>query len=141
MKATELMIGDLVRWNYNIEKIREIIDYGKGQYIINGEWKVGEDCDDICEEGMSLYDLEPIPLTPEILEKNGFGRSNTIYFHTAYKYKDPNLPMYVGIEMPNEEIGFHFSFDVFGYFCHYVHELQHYIRIHGFNDLADNFKI
>lgn len=142
MNATELMIGDLVIKDYNIIRVKEILSFGADNARnINGEWIIGEDCNMICEDNISIDYIEPIPLTEEILEKNGFERSTTIYFHTAYKYSDPNLPMYVGIATPNEEIGFHFSFDNFGYFCHYVHELQHYIRIHGFEELADNLKI
>ncbi len=71
MKATELMIGDWVLisvWdckpfpskvtsiNYNSYQGKDFVD-----------WIDTED-----EEDIGMYAVQPIPLTPEILEKNGF---------------------------------------------------------------------
>lgn len=59
MKASDFMIGDWVR--------NRFLPVGKGEYRVYPHWfslfKDGE---------LSDYGIEPIPLTPEILEKNGF---------------------------------------------------------------------
>lgn len=63
--------------------------------------------------------FDPIPLTPKILEKNGLDKvpelSMVINRDTMPMYHSPML--------------------------HYVHELQHALRLCGLNVLADNFKV
>lgn len=71
----------------------------------------------------SSEDLSPITLTPEILEQNG------MFLLTEQNYVRCVIADY----------------NKFGKFnkceLHYVHELQHALRIFGLNELADNFKI
>ena len=74
----------------------------------------------------SLVEFEPIPLTIEILEKNGFeknrdygyfiGQSNSGY----YIYLDNN---YLSIQAGYDAIEFAW--------CEYVHELQHALKLCG----------
>ena len=86
---------------------------------------------------------QPIPLTPEILEKNGFGftrNSDTksvwngwwIYkgleLATSCLNREGNWPCYINIYDSNIK-------------CEYVHQLQHALRLCKLGDLADNFKI
>lgn len=62
MKAEELMLGDYVRDKYgHFVKVKEI--YSDSIFTEDSEY-----------EGEQLFEgeFEPIPLTPEILEKNGF---------------------------------------------------------------------
>lgn len=61
MKAEELMIGDWVMLYDRPRKVERIYDYGRVEAGC-----VEEDCDK----------LEPIPLTSEILEKNGWISDN-----------------------------------------------------------------
>ena len=79
---------------------------------------------------------EPIPLTHEILEKNGFwvmekvdnGAEEYIVYATGgliFYYNRDN-----DYHFPNTPISWK-----------YVHQLQHALRLCGLNELADNFKI
>ena len=65
MKAEELMIGDWVKFPNSIEKIIDL-PYIEGRGI----------CASFAASAtlfpVEVDELEPIPLTPEILEKNGF---------------------------------------------------------------------
>lgn len=63
MKATDLMIGDWVSCDGKNYQIAEIA----GMVVIDAE----------NELFASLEDIQPVPLTPEILEKNGFYYGNT----------------------------------------------------------------
>lgn len=56
MKAKELMIGDWVQYPYGIRKVTELDSF----------------LDRVCSEDFSVGEVDAIPLTPEILEKNGF---------------------------------------------------------------------
>lgn len=76
-------------------------------------------------EGTSTFagaEIEPIPLTPEILEKNGF-RFSRFY---GWQIKEPELTIdFVG-DTP------HFLLDeIFFCDCPYVHTLQHALRLCG----------
>lgn len=135
MKATELMIGD---WVYN--------SYHKK----NIKWSYSEM---FCPNGIPVIgrDLEPIPLTPEILDKNGFYDRNTQWYYKRfgsyvcfdiaisliYREIEVSKVCGAGTDCEEEEYG---SSIVFGNdIC--VHELQHALRLCGLNELADNFKI
>lgn len=94
-------------------------------------------------------EIEPIPLTPEILELNGWKRRS--YDHALHLHDD-----IVNIAL-NE------SYSIFGYthlcgvgtdcveveYCSeidfvgtlYVHQLQHALRLCGLSDWANNFKV
>lgn len=67
MNVTELQIGDLVDYRGQIIKVTSL-------YARNGSNEVGFGRDDNCWVDGSV--LKPIPLTPEILEKNGFVSSS-----------------------------------------------------------------
>lgn len=59
MKANELMIGDWVLYNETPQQIFEISGIDDEVYLET-------------EELVHQSEIQPIPLTPEILEKNGF---------------------------------------------------------------------
>lgn len=95
--------------------------------------------DKSCHEVIS-YD--PIVLTKEILEKNGWQVDGTsdckFYWH---KDVDFAIPL-SGFESNTKN--FHFISDYFGtsfFRFQYVHELQQALRLCRMNELADNFKI
>ncbi|MEE3414825.1 MAG: hypothetical protein VZR53_05590 [Prevotella sp.] len=139
MKATELMKGDWVSYigkdfNDYIDRVSEIID---GCVVLDKEMI-----------HRSIDNIHPIPLTPEILEKNGFEQHITApcgYYHA------PVFDMY--------DVLFHASKDSYEDTWHvevftdhndnnyvlfnicYTHELQHVLRLCGLNALADNLKL
>lgn len=125
MNATELMIGDYVRL---------VKEYGNPQDEII---RVG--AIDIYRISRGDYDVEPIPLTAEILEKNGFEHKTDIVWHDIYvvRYR---------IELSNKELERDQTlmlakdpYDVFYWIpvmsavsaldFRYVHELQHLMRM------------
>lgn len=121
MKATDLMIWD---WVYN--------SYHKK----NIQWNYGEM---FCPNGNPVIgkDLYPIPLTPEILEKNGFNHHGCVSKNEQYQvmiqhWSKDNLAL--------NKVGKHGN-PVFIPDLIYVHELQHALRLCGLYELADNFKI
>ena len=133
MKVTDLMIGDWVIFSDNPLKVQHI--YNDGDDIVAGIIEEGIDGEGIHEEikYVPLVNCSPIPLTPEILEKNGW--KETQYW---YEYQDGKntiqccLPDMRGI-INGIEIE-HFK-------CEYMHQYQHLLRLCGLDELADNFKI
>ena len=123
MKATELMIGDLV-------KIKGHLDYDKVQEIArdeNMQWYISYACSATL---FRAYEFEPIPLTPEILEKNGW------WFDTedTWRHDEVNFT----IEKWN---GRYQCYDINQIKLDSVHQLQHALRLCGLDELADNFKV
>lgn len=111
----EYIAGDLVKYLSQVVKIVEV--YQDGTCYFGNETMCGQqDC----------KDAEPIPLTTEILEKNGWERVRRDYFESD---DAPKLWL-------NENIGDSavlYDFDVFFTpkifkmpMIRYVHQLQHY---------------
>ena len=123
MKATELQIGDLV-------KIKGHLDYDKVQEIArdeNMQWYISFACSATL---FRAYEFEPIPLTPEILEKNGW-RLDT---EDTWWHDEVNFT----IEKWN---GRYQCYDINQIKLYSVHQLQHALRLCGLNEIADNFKV
>ena len=120
MKASDLMVGDWVLDTYTNSPMRI-------EGINGGNPRFGQD-------------LEPIPLTPEILEKNGFAKispQDTWLYRPLDKYGDKFLyairarrfdyPIYrIDIDNYVFRTGMGFSGQL-----QYVHELQHALRLCG----------
>ena len=131
MKAEDLMIGDLVYYSYPNQFVTKVIDvcsHGEEPFIrcqrdpkdklyVSGKF-----------EDFHVDILSPIPLTSEILEKNGF-------------LEDPNGILYL-----KENLKFGLKKDIdYGYWfvdradnykeyictCGFVHELQHLLKLCG----------
>lgn len=84
------------------------------------------------------YKPQPIPLTPEILEKNGFTKVNS----QRYDYGDPDTDCYVKINPKKNMIHVNGRNANSNLYSHsFVHELQNALRLCGLNELADNFKV
>ena len=124
MKANELMIGDWVIDGKNIAQITSII------------------CDGIIEttfnKSSNIEVIEPIPLTPDILEKNGFTKSTPPPGIHARCYElDNNKDRYnLTIADYNKYKRLLLNVDsedseCFNIKCDYVHELQHALRLCG----------
>lgn len=122
MKAENLMIGDWVLHDGEPYQIRQLGIYGVD--------RDGEDYPAVCvgkPKGIGLIiernEIEPIPLTDEFLEQNGFERVNGDYQDVFYVYD--------GIELLIDD-----GYTLFGQ-CKmpikYVHELQHALRLCGIN--------
>ena len=129
MELKNLMIGDWVIVNNSPCKICSI----------------NEHCV-FTEKGTSYYsmeEIEAIPITTEILEKNGFGFVKSYDIRSVWNgqwiYKglelatccfnrDDNWPCFINIDDSNIK-------------CEYVHQLQHALRLCKLDALADNFKI
>ena len=139
MKLTDLAIGDLILINNTPHKI-QAIDSIDAEILADDElYYVGED------RGHSEDKIEGIPITTEILEKNGWERdidkewdynNSHILPHYCYQWEKRNvkIEMYAGLE------GFTISL-IIGRRFYAVHELQHVLRLYGLDELADNFKI
>ena len=126
MKQTDLMIGDWVR-------IKGHLDYDKVQEIArdeNMQWYISFACSATL---FRAYEFEPVLLTPEILEKNGWER-NGIFME---KKIDENTHLsWTDICGSVLSQGNYYMCD-----CNYVHTLQHALRLCGGDELANNFKM
>lgn len=138
IKAEDLRIGDIVRINENdsikngligkvtdIDSLREYKEK-KGAITLNTIE------DDGWYWGIWCCDIEPIPLTPEILEKNGWKkRTEGWYFMMISKY------MYLSVEFGYENgirvflkrttDGLYVKLNI----ANNVHELQHILWVLG----------
>lgn len=120
MKSTDLMIGDWVLCDNTPYQIAEI----GGMVCIDNE----------NELFASLEDIQPIPLTTEILEKNGFETEDAkdggfvlcddFYDIFIYEWSDS---IWVA-RYESTEMNIPFEQATMGY----VHELQHFLRASGF---------
>ena len=144
MEPTDLMIGDWVLFSDNPLKVQFIYNDGYDDVVAEiKEESITEE--GVCEEikYVSLVNCSPIPLTPEILEKNGFdfvkGSDNRSVWNGQWIYKglelatcclnrEGNWPCYINIYDSNIK-------------CEYVHQLQQVLRLAGLEDIANNFKI
>lgn len=139
MKATELMVGDWVQisvWdckpfpskvtsiNYNSYQGKDFVD-----------WIDTED-----EEDIGMYEVQPIPLTPEILEKNGFEKKEDDFGQELYSlllgewaitYMSINGCPYLKIEDVLDYDRAHSVLNLKDSVYH-VHELQHELKKVGY---------
>lgn len=123
MEAKELMIGDWVLYDPNVFIEDEYEPYKE---LYPTKIENGEEIDLAIEHCYS-----PIPLTKEILEKNGFNFINCVY--PAFYLKGE------GIELREREYTSEGLYELELIVCnkivylHYVHELQHILRLCGIN--------
>ena len=106
MKANELMIGDKVM----VKVLSQIPD----TYVPH-TWTANDYSRDI--------QVKPIPITPEMLEKNEDVKSLTMF-----RKNEQGIDCLALIYIPAINL-------------YYVHELQRALRLCGLNELADNFKV
>jgi hypothetical protein len=121
MKANELMIGDWVQnplgWKARVMSIKHTC-------VFKDEWeylfKIGISKDTF-QNNLSESELSPIPLTPEILEKNGFSDD---YCNDDLCYA----------QSCGDVIGIHINGKngcMDEMYFKYVHQLQHALRLCG----------
>ena len=131
MTIYDLMLNDLVLYKGHVKKVVGIKrSYNLIDLAIND--KDFFTC--------SVTDCEPIPLTEEILEMNGF--------EERYMYEDFNVFVFLNFAIyKRKENSSYPAKKFFSSVCccefeiNYVHELQHALRLCGRNELADNFKV
>ena len=118
MKAKELKLGDCVSYKGKVAKIHSIDSPCIYVDVDDEIWGTFEDDDE----------LSPIPLTKEILEKNGWEEGDWCFIKNFLTL------------VPHENKAKGFSFSVYGgksrYNIKYIHELQHLLWALGMdNDL------
>ena len=124
MEAKELMIGDKVM----VKVLSQISD----TYVLH-TWTANDYSRDI--------QVKPIPLTAEILEKNGFVFDCDFWTIANPRYNNVRMVRYCSIdEDATDAFLGHWAFDE-NYAIDFVHELQHALRLCGLNEIADNFKV
>lgn len=116
MEAKEVMTGDWVKYGNRFAII---------QSITPNECCILVSCSGSDELIWETYDnIEPIPITPEILEKNGWEERPTGYvFYTDGKRYDNSLWYIFG---SNTFVVNNAEFQI-----KYVHQLQHVLRLCG----------
>ena len=125
MKCKELMINDWVSDKYGY--LMQITVIGDGYVSFE------DDEGNLCQLDDKCNQPEPIPLTYEILKKNGWKDAE---FWCEYQEGNNSIQDCLpdmrgsinGIEIE------HFK-------CECVHQYQHLLRLCGLDELADNFKV
>lgn len=131
MKANELMIGD---WVYVSKDFTQ--KYHKIRALSNDEDAVlrGIYVNEYGVENNSVFslnDTEPIPLTPEILEKNGFVNvENTQTSTIIYSFSDSLFRIGV-FDFNHITMDSYYTDSSCDIFVSSVHELQHALRLCG----------
>ena len=127
MKTSELMIGDLLYLNRRPVRVDAIGFNGSISYSEKGGFG-----------GIGIDKLSPIPITNEILVKNGFVRSQRWHYCTMRTSDDFRICVqfkcgggvdYITImkhfnDLINRDVDVALS-------IHYVHQLQHLFRLCG----------
>jgi len=130
LRSLDLMIGDWVEINDIPKQIKFIDDCINHKIIAHG---VNKDGKTIVYVGKLNEEVKPIPLTPEILEKNGFriifeGELHVSYFQDIERFH---------IEVKVDKIGIYQKLSMLDGLgngativeCKYVHQLQHALRL------------
>lgn len=132
MKVNELMIGDWVRYHSKLIKVTSL--YAKptkeGDFVSN---EVGWSYD--ASTWVDGDFIEPIPLTPEILERNGFVKD--AWGEWWHRFTDG---FGSDFQLSITESGFSMK-DIGNAKINFVHQFQHALRLYGLNELADNLKL
>ena len=137
MKSEELMIGDLVYYSYPnpfVTKVIDVCSHGEEHFI-----RCKRDEKDIYKqdqlEDFHVGILRPIPLTPEILKKNGFVNSYidvSLNKDSVYKYNHFYTGNSVIVDMESNKLIVKYENDIWMNLPYnrtiYVHELQHVLK-------------
>ena len=127
IRCKDIMVGDYVA-NRNGSPMQIVAVDEDNAYACEGNeerpWIFGDN------EG---YEPQPIILTPEILEKNGW--KETEYWH---EYQDGKNTIQSCLPDMRGIIN---GIEIKEFQCKYVHQYQHLLRLCGLDELADNFKI
>ena len=125
MKPTELQIGDWIGRVFDDKCIIE--DYRQVDWIRTGEIGMRY------QKVWSIGCIEPIPLTYEILKKNGWKDAEF-----WCEYQEGNNSIQACLPDMRGRIN---GIEIEHFKCECVHQYQHLLRLCGLDELADNFKI
>ena len=134
MKAKELMIGDWVDFNHFYEPEKKIVT----RHCVTEVFECGLVGISNHQNPVHADHIEPIKITPEILEKNGFLANRHIYPYPYYEYEVKEFR--VGFAFPQgdktsykEPWVYIDSERVFAEHlpCVFVHQLQQILRLCG----------
>lgn len=136
MTKYDLMPGDIVRLRFannttTIIRVYEILDHGVA-FLNRGK------------QFATFSTVEPIKLTPEILEKNGWKKEDVYGIHTQWVSEDGRC--IATTEYTNQKKwGVHFDskgYSTIGHFeCDNMHELQQALRICGMQETANKLRV
>lgn len=132
MKAEKLMIGDWANLNLYPFTCKPVAQ----QITLNILGKLST---------LTGIKAEPMPLTQEIMEANGWKRIKAEVNHQDYWYKHSQVNFYVHITDKEYNHGFESeeqnddAYLVFS--CNAVHKLQQALRLNELSELAENFKV
>ena len=129
IECKSLMLGDWVtgkKWREKPFKITRINDSGKYYYGITAEGsQVGP---------FLIEEIEPIPLTAEILEENGFEKiclkSGRVVYSLADDYYDLEAEEITDSIWRIEYFNVEASFPSCRELVSFVHEIQHFLNSH-----------
>lgn len=127
IKISDLSVGDWIAYNGKKYRIKEI----SSPYASVTLWGNNEQRDE------SIVLIEPIPLTPEILEKNGFerGEYSEIRVYNEWEIGEWTDPPYVSVRLDIDRQVIRVTNRGRDMFIAdkevYVHQLQHALRLAG----------
>lgn len=129
MDAKELMIDDWVSVKYSHKEptFKRVRGIGTDVVLVLKESGVG---------AIDVSLVDSIPLTKEMLEKNGFEFFDSSYFNEIVSIAFLPSCIYFICHVYKGEVC-----DVIERHINYVHELQHLLRLCELTDMANNFKI
>lgn len=115
LKISDLSVGDWVRYRDREWQVCSI-------YQFTGEVGLFRKDSQICE---SIEDIDPIPITPEILETNRWERNDEDEYMEYYGDPTSNIAHTKGT--------FHYRVNSpeVSVVCYFVHQLQHALRLAG----------
>ena len=126
MKTNELTVGVFVYFNcFDGSKIIVRVT-GFKDGIVYGDSENGS-------HWCNIEKVEPIPITPEILEKNGFSANKHVYHYPYYEYENKEDKLKIGFAFPQGDKTSYKDYWVYidsEYVfvehlpCMYVHQLQ-----------------
>lgn len=123
LKISDLSVGD---WVLNRQGVPT-----KVQVVVSeGNMRCGEDAKPEHSVHIWVSDVEPIPITPEILEKNGFIKNGA---YNEWNIGEWDERPFIGVSLDRQCLRVkHFSNDIFieGKEL-FVHQLQHALRLAG----------
>ena len=140
MNATDIMIGD---WVYLSETARfpmRVTEIDKDNCLLNFDGNESDPFDGI----YGKYGIGEIRLTPEILCFNDFrmSRSDARIYEADLKCNfAPRGERFIYDFSRNQLRIVSEGRSIYSAVCLYVHELQHILRILGYEDVADSFKV
>ena len=116
LKITDLSVGDWVSIDGEPRRVSKLNVTGLVQFFNSPNY-------------FGVGVIEPIPITPELLEKNGFNKNGEYNEWNIGTWRTPYL-LGVSLERPAIAIKWNGSRDCIDQ-AKYVHELQHALRLVG----------